>query len=61
MDVQRDLEFQVHNFIKCHELMQKIVKKAKVMLVFISKGQDYRDADVMLQLCKSLVRPIRVL
>jgi len=43
--------------LKCHEKVQKIVKKTKGMLAFIYKELEYRDTDVMLQLYRTLVRP----
>ena len=42
--------------LKMPQTGAEIVKKAKGMLPFISKGLEYRDADVMLQLYKTLVR-----
>eukprot|EP00061_Rhincodon_typus_P007668 g29601.t1 len=51
--VQRDLGIEVHSFLKVATEIDRVVKKAYGMLVFIGRGSEYKSQDVMLQLYKT--------
>ena len=53
---QRDLDVQVHRSLKVATQVEKAVKKAYGMLVFISRGIEFKNWQVMLQLYRTLVR-----
>ncbi|XP_072107366.1 uncharacterized protein [Mobula birostris] len=56
-EMQRDLGVLVQDSLKVNLQVESVVKKANVMLAFISRGIEYRNRDVMLRLYKVLVRP----
>ena len=55
--MQRDLGVLVHQSLKVSMQVQQAVKKANGMLAFIARGFEYRSRDVLLQLCRALLRP----
>jgi len=57
-DMQRDLGVEVHRSLKVRSQMEKVVKKAYGMLAFISRGIEFKNWQVMLQLYRNLERPL---
>ena len=55
--VQRDLGVLVQDSLKVNLQVESVIKKANVMLSFISRGLEYKSRDVLLRLYKALVRP----
>ena len=47
----------MHQSLKVRAQVQQAVKEANGMLAFISRGFEYRNGDVLLQLYRVLVRP----
>jgi len=54
---QRDLGVFVHRSLKAEVHVSRVVKRAYGTLAFISRGIDYKSREVMLELCRTLVRP----
>eukprot|EP00061_Rhincodon_typus_P005404 g24873.t1 len=54
IDVQRDLEVQVHRPLKVAMQVGRVVKKAHSMLALVGREIEYKSQDVMLQLYKTL-------
>ena len=57
IDGQRDLGVQVHRSLKVAMQVEKVVKKAYGMLALISRGIECKNWQIMLQLCRTLIRP----
>ena len=55
--VQRDLGVLGHESQKVGLQVQPVIKKANGILSFIARGMEFKNREVMLQLCKMLVRP----
>ncbi|XP_059499605.1 uncharacterized protein LOC132207732 [Stegostoma tigrinum] len=55
-EVQRDLGVLVQDSLKVNLQVESVIKKANVMLSFISRGLEYKSSDVLLRLHKALVR-----
>lgn len=55
--VQRDLGIHLNQSLKVHILIQKSFKKANTAMAFIARGVDYKNKDVLQQLCTALIRP----
>ena len=56
-ETQRDLGVLVQDSLKVNVQVQSAVRKANAMLVFMSRGLEYKSRDVLLRLYKALVRP----
>ena len=56
VDTQQDLGVLVRQSLKVSVQVQQAVKKANGMLAFTSRGFEYRDRDVLLQLYRVMVR-----
>eukprot|EP00061_Rhincodon_typus_P008284 g30756.t1 len=55
---QKDFGVQVHNSLKVESQVDRIMKQAFGMLVFINQCIEYRSCKVMLQLYRTLFRPL---
>ena len=53
---QRDPGVHVHSSLKVESQVDSVVKKAFGMLGFIGQNIEYRSWDVLLKLCKTLVK-----
>ena len=56
--VEKDLEILVDNKLKFHEQCSAVVAKANKLLGMIRQSFDYTNAEMILRLYKSLVRPV---
>ena len=54
---QRDLGVHVHSSMKVETQLDKVVKKAFGMLIFIGENIEYRSWDVSLKLYNTLLKP----
>ena len=56
--VEKDLGILVDNKLKFHEQCSAVVAKANKLLGMIRQSLDYTNAEMILRLYKSLVRPV---
>ena len=56
-EIQRDLGVIVQDSLQVNVQVQSAVRKANAMLAFMSREPEYKSRDVLLRLCKAVVRP----
>ena len=56
-ETQKDLGVLVQDSFQVNVQVQSAVRKANAMLVFMSRGLEYKSRDILLRLNKALVRP----